>query len=138
MLRSIFAASIVIICLGSADSAPAQNREGTYVYSIGDNASGEIKISTVDIRSFKFRIGIGSNNPACVGEFSNRAYWIAPNVAESQFSIHNNHSCRLIFVFSGNALVVKECECGNFHGASCDFEGTYSRTLRSAKSRKRP
>lgn len=116
-----------MLCFADANTADAQNRAGTYVYQQSDNASGEIRVTRVNTRSLTFTMGIGSRNPACVGQFSNRAYWIAANVAEYKPAVKDTHSCRLIFVFSGNDLIVRECDCGNFHGASCTFAGSYRR-----------
>ena len=134
--RTILIALIVIICAAIAKDAIAQNREGTYGYRHGDNASGEVTISNANTRSFGFKIGIGSLSPACVGEFSNRANWIAPNVAEYRFGMNDRHACRLIFIFSGNDLIIRECACYDFHGASCNFEGTYTRLAKSGRNRR--
>jgi hypothetical protein len=117
---------IAILSMAAVKNVLAQNREGLYGYEKGANTSGEVRVSNANARSFKFKIGIGSRNPACVGEFSNRADWISTNVAEYRFGMNDSHTCRLIFVFSGNELIVRECDCGNFHGASCSFEATYS------------
>jgi hypothetical protein len=136
MSRILLASFIAVICMANAKEAVAQNREGTYGYRQGENASGEIRVSNVNARSFRFRIGIGSRNPACVGEFSNRANWIAPNVAEYRFGRNDHHACRLVFIFSGNDLIVRECACDDFHGASCNFEGIYTRLANSGRSRR--
>jgi len=133
MLRSLFIVLIAILSIAAVKNVPAQNREGSYGYKQGENASGEVRVSNANDRSFRFKIGIGSRNPACVGEFSDRAHWIATNVAEYRFGMDDSHACRMIFVFSGNDLIVRECGCGNFHGAACSFEATYTRSPRSNK-----
>lgn len=130
-MPTMLTSSILLVFLAGVNT-PAQSRAGTYAFST-DNGSGEIRISNTNHRSFRFKIGVGSRTPACVGDFINRANWIAANVAEYRFDMDDTHACRLIFVFSGSDLIVKECECSNFHGASCNFEGTYTKVRSSRK-----
>lgn len=129
-LRILLTALIIgVFTLSNAKDAVAQNRAGTYGYTRGNNASGEVTVSNVNARSFRFRIGIGSRNPACIGELDGRADWIAPNVAEYQIGGDSGDACLLIFVFSGNELIIREYYCSG-HGASCDFNNTYRRIAR--------
>jgi hypothetical protein len=128
-------ALIALICISAAKESFAQNRAGTYGYTRGANASGEVKISDVNARSFRFSLGIGSHSPACIGELNGRATWIAPNVAVYQTD-DGGSGCLLIFVFSGNDLIISEypCASGNEppcgHGVSCTYNGTYKRVSR--------
>lgn len=84
---------------------------------------GQLKI-TDDSKSLSFQIEVGM--PGCVGDLSGKAKWISETVAEYQ-SKNNELYCRLTFIFNGKRVTVKENGCEEAHGASCNFEGTYTR-----------
>jgi formylglycine-generating enzyme required for sulfatase activity/tRNA A-37 threonylcarbamoyl transferase component Bud32 len=84
---------------------------------------GQLKI-TDDSKSLSFQIEVGM--PGCVGDLSGKAKWISETVAEYQ-SKNNELYCRLTFIFNGKKVTVKENGCDEAHGASCNFEGTYTR-----------
>ena len=126
---------LLLICasLFSSIEASAQSRSGTY-----RNKYGELKIQPLqgEPRSFNFSIAVGNPTPPlCIGNLKGKAKWLEENIAEYN-SDFKQGSCRLTFTFSGDRAIVRETNCGEEHGASCNFEGTFTRTSRN-KSRKR-
>jgi hypothetical protein len=125
--------SLLLICasLFTSIEASAQSRSGTY-----RNKYGELKIQSIqgEPRSFNFSIAVGNPTPPmCIGNLKGKAKWLEENIAEYN-SDFKQGSCRLTFIFSGDRVIVRETNCGEEHGASCSFEGTFIRTRRN-KSR---
>ena len=124
---------LVCACLFTSIEASAQSRSGTY-----RNRYGEIKIQQTlgNPRSLNFSIEVGNPTPPlCIGNLKGKAKWLEENIAEYN-SDFNQGSCRLTLTFSGDRVIVRETNCDEEHGASCSFEGTFTRTSRN-KSRKR-
>lgn len=119
----------------------AQSRSGTYdrigktrshgvIAGIGD---GEIIFRDIrrgKTKTLRFAIKVfGRRETPCLGELKGQAKWVDINTAEynGDFTSETTVGCRLTFIFSGNRVIVREHECNDFHGASCDFEGTFRR-----------
>ena len=122
-------------------AAFGQSHSGTYD-RIGKTRSqgviagiGDSEITFRDIRrgktkTLRFAIKVfGRREAPCLGEFSGKATWVDANTAEynGDFNSVKANGCRLTFIFSANRVIFREHACGDFHGASCDFEGIFRR-----------
>ncbi len=131
----------VVLILFSFSVLSAQNRSGTY-HRLGKTRShgviagiGDGEITFRDIRSGKtktlrFAIKVfGRKEAPCLGELKGQAKWVDIHTAEYNGDLNSETAvgCRLTFIFSGNRVIIREHECSDFHGASCDFKGTFRR-----------
>jgi serine/threonine-protein kinase len=98
---------------------------------------GEVDVSGANDKGFSFKIAVGHQNGS--GEIDGKANWTSDSVAVfSQIpdpelyndpdSSYYKKKCKLTFRFSGPRLKVTEDDyaCAYWHGASIDFEGTYT------------
>lgn len=138
-LQKLFLINILV--LGVVATSSAQNRNGTYYRDDGrgDITFREVKRGNVNVLNFQISV-LGSKKASCVGTFKGKAVWIDTNVAEfnSNYNETDNDtgetiSCRLTFTFSGNRVIVREDDCGDYHGVSCNFEGTFARKQQKSK-----
>ena len=118
----------------------AQNRSGTYHRNnkwVRNNITFR-EVKRGNTRVLNFQISISNiRHPPCLGSFKGVAKWIDANVAEYNRDYDQRNpdtgeaeSCRLTFIFSGNGVIVREDDCGSYHGVSCEFEGTYVKRSR--------
>jgi len=123
-----------------AMSVAAQNRSGTYHRNnkwVRNNITfREVQRGKTKVLNFEISIS-NIRHPPCLGSFKGQAKWVDTNVAEYNRDYNERNpetgeaeSCRLTFIFSGNRVIVRENDCGMYHGVSCEFEGTYVRKSR--------
>lgn len=110
---------------------PAPNLSGVY-----QDSFNKVIIRNVDAKGLNFYIVVIAGGGA--GEITGRAFWTKQyNVAVARiknetflFDAANPNSkpyCRMTFVFSGGQVKVAEDACTEFHGASAEFTGNYSK-----------
>ncbi len=144
MLRNYFLL-LFILFLTASNIALAQNRSGTYQWKYKDTAIGVLEITKIKDdknKAINFKLRIEQSDYPCVGEISGKAKWVSLNLFEYNSNRPSRDSetkelnyCRLTFVFSGNSLIVRESDCGDFHGARCNFEGKFTRVKNSKKAK---
>ncbi len=144
-MKKLFLISVFVLTF--IPTVSAQKRYGTY-YRSDEYGRGDITFQEVQrgkIKGLNFEISIaGGTRGICIGGLKGKAKWIDANVAEFNGEFNERDAengeaigCRLTFIFSSNRVVVREHDCNNFHGASCQFEGTFKRQSDSAKIRKK-
>jgi hypothetical protein len=147
----IYLILIFLISAISVFSIKAQTFNGKYEYETKES-SGEILIKEItktdQIKSIKFEIKVGRDGGEnlfgfCIGELEGEAKEIAPNIFEynTELNERDEHTneviiCRITFSFSKEVLIVRESNCGYFHGVACNFEGKFTR-LKKTKTKKR-
>lgn len=94
-----------------------------------DYANG--KMNLVSVRDGRkndritFFIHFEKENGACIGELKGEAMIKSANTAEYR---QEGDPCRLKFIFSANAVTLKEQEgCGSRRGLNCSFDGSFAR-----------
>ena len=100
------------------------------IAGIGDGEVTFRDIRRGKTKTLRFAIKVfGRREAPCLGELKGQAKWVDINTAEynGDFNSETAAGCRLTFIFSGNRVIIREHECDDFHGASCDFEGTFRR-----------
>jgi|GEM_PF-5433773 len=132
LIRIVLLTMLSIIFAGMLN---AQNRLGTY-YRSDEYGRGDITFKEVGSGKSKrlnFYVSIaGAQRGTCIGDHRGKAKWIESNVAEYNGDFNEVNSdgeavgCRLTFVFAGNRVTVRETNCNDFHGVSCQFEGKYT------------
>jgi hypothetical protein len=139
-MKSLLFINVFVLTLVSTVSA--QVRSGTY-YRSDENGKGDITFREVNrgkSRVLNFEVLIaGATRGTCVGDMKGKAKWIDTNVAEYENSPEaaENPICRLTFIFSKNRVLVREDDgCKFYHGAACQFEGTYEKRASSSGKRK--
>ncbi len=133
---------ISVFVLTLVSTITAQNRSGTY-YRSDENGRGditfrEVKRGKTKVLNFEVFVA-GATTGTCIGDMKGKAKWIDTNVAEYENSPEDpeNPICRLTFIFSKNRVLVREEDsCKFYHGASCQFEGTYKKRASSSSKRK--
>jgi len=110
---------------------PTPDLSGTY-----SNEFGSVDIKS-DAKGFAF--GLSVETARCAGEISGRTKWkkdgyaicrvaLDQEVYQDPSSFYYQKACQLTFRFSDNTVQVTQTEgCNYFHGAECDFNGTYRR-----------
>jgi hypothetical protein len=100
---------------------------------------GSDKMNLVSIRDNKkknrltFFIHFEKNNGECTGELKGEAVLLKTDIAEYR---ENGDPCILQFIFSSNAVTLKEIDgCGSRRGLNCSFDGTFRKRkpVKSAK-----
>lgn len=115
----------------SPTPTPTPNLNGVY-----QNSSDKLTIRNIDAKGISFAITLTSGG--CNGDISGRASWTKQNniavarIKKEGFEYDPEFPnmkpyCGLTFVFSGGKVKVSEDSCTWFHGASCGFEGSYSK-----------
>lgn len=94
-----------------------------------DYANGKMNLVSVrDGRKndrISFFIHFEKDNGACTGELKGEALIKSSNTAEYK---EEGDPCRLKFIFSSNAVTLKEEEgCGSRRGLKCSFDGSFAR-----------
>jgi hypothetical protein len=118
------------ILFAFAISTPAQMRSGAYDRT---DKQGDLTIKE-NKKGFYFAVlAHGKSEAPCFGQFKGQAKWISANIAEFNGDFNANTGCRLTFSFSSNQLIVRETNCEDYHGASCNFEATYRKRIKRAK-----
>ncbi len=142
-LQKLFLTSVFVLAV--AVTVSAQNRNGTYYrsdeYGRGDITFREVKRGKTKILNFEISIA-GATRGTCIGGLKGKAKWIDANVAEfnGDFNERNPETgeaigCRITFVFSGSRVILREDDCNDFHGVSCQFEGTFKRPSNQSKKK---
>ena len=135
--RMLFSVGLILMLIITVSG---QNRSGTYRrYNkwVRNNITFQ-EVKQGNTKVLKFQISISNiQHPPCLGSFEGVAKWIDANVAEYNRNFDERdpetgeaEPCRLTFIFSGNRVIVREDDCGMYHGISCEFEGTYVRKSR--------
>jgi hypothetical protein len=97
--------------------------QGTYSFG-NKKFIGVVDFKGVETNgSLKFVISIGSSK-GCTSSLRGSAKFTEPGVATYRDS---TSGCNLTFMFANNKLEVKENKCKLFHGATCQFHGTFSK-----------
>lgn len=143
---------LFLLMLISMVNVQGQNRSGVYRYNKteanGNERWGEVVIKEIRRKKtviVSFTVSAEVYNDKCVpcwcnGEMRGTAKWTDPNVAEHTADLTERDpengelaKCHLIFFFSGNRITIRSKDCLDYHGAACDFDGTYTRLRRSTK-----
>jgi hypothetical protein len=135
------------LVLAFVATATAQSRSGTYYrsdeYGRGDITFREVKRGKTKVLNFEISIA-GATRGTCIGGLKGKAKWIDANVAEFNGDFNDRDletgeaiGCRITFVFSGNRVILREDDCNDFHGVSCQFEGTFKRPSNLSKKKSR-
>jgi hypothetical protein len=137
-MKYILSLALLLI---SSTALSAQNRSGTYdrigkvagrgvIAGIGDGDITFRDIRRGKTKTLNFAIKVyGRTEAPCLGDLKGKAKWIDANTAEYNGDLESAKTpgCRITFIFSGKRVLIREHDCNDFHGASCDFEGTYRR-----------
>ncbi len=142
-LQRLFLIGVFVLTFAAPISA--QNRSGTYYrsdeYGRGDITFREVKRGKTKILNFEISIA-GATKGTCIGGLKGKAKWIDAKVAEFNGDFNERDpetdeaiGCRITFVFSGNRIILREDDCNDFHGVSCQFEGTFKRPFSESKKK---
>lgn len=125
-MKIIYATFLACVFLVSM-AAAQQSHSG--VYRKIDGSAGEVKIKEfLKGRSTKIEFDLsvsGSKSAPCAGDLKGTAKFINQNTFEYVSDVEDAKNCHLTFTFSGKKLTIRETECGFFHGAMCEFDGSY-------------
>jgi len=107
-------------------------RKGKYAGNYAIDKRNLLSIrDAANAQVLKFFIHIEkSKNRPCDGELKGEAKMIG---TDSAFYIGNGDPCEIGFRFIGNMIRISERNCGNKHGAECNFNGTFTRQKNPAK-----
>jgi hypothetical protein len=115
------------------DPTPTPTPDISGIYA---NKSGSLEIKLVP-KGLTFALTVG--NGRCAGEISGGAKWINSSHAvyrariekeayEDPSGLYYQKMCQLTFSFLDKRVDVAQTEgCDYYHGAECDFNGTYRR-----------
>ena len=113
-------------------ATPTPDVSGTFT-----NKFGRLEIEQLSIKGFSFDLSVGTGR--CTGELSGNAKWRKNGVAiyrkipdrEEYSNPESNYyqqTCQLTFKISADRVdVLQSTGCTYFHGAECDFNGSYRR-----------
>ena len=130
---------VLFICLFltmSCVSVLAQSKSGTYQWKYKNTAIGVLNIKesgTGKNKRITFEIHVEQSEYPCIGEMSGKLTIISSSFYEytpsglSKTSTGELNFCRLSFAFNKNEVVVRETSCEDFHGARCNFEGSFTK-----------
>jgi len=111
--------------------SPTPDISGTYT-----NEFGSVDI-TPEAKGFAFALSVGTGR--CSGEIAGKAKWKKPGYALSRVALdqevyedpsssYYQKTCQLTFRFQDTTVQIAQTDaCTYFHGAECDFNGTYRR-----------
>jgi hypothetical protein len=106
--------------LTGTDSLSKQKENQAGYYEL--NAPGiakNVRIVYINNKYFYFHANIGSKK--CTGYI----FGIA-KVTGSNTAVYTDAKCKqLSFTFAGKNVTIKETNCNNYHGSSCNFSGAY-------------
>ena len=102
------------------ESLPALVFEGPV-----DGGTGTFQARRISNTEFNIRMSVGG--PRCAGDVEGTAVINGPSLNLVRTEDGAGH-CGLKATLAGNAVTISENQCADYHGASCAFGGTLTRT----------